>query len=164
MADTTRVWSGGAATAAQVLTETPSALSTVDIIYITLADHEGKTGTISHSVGSTAVATAVTALTAAAVAAKAGGADAWKDVTATDSTTTMVITADTAGNPFTRTASITGAGGSTSASAVLTANAGPNIFSTAQNWVGDTVYAEGSPATVIRLWSKVIKTGDPKKV
>lgn len=59
------------------------------------------------------------------------------EITATDSATHVTLTADTAGYPFVNTSAATGA--ATLVTATTTASAGPNDWSTADNWSGDAV-------------------------
>jgi len=147
MADATIIWSGGAAAVAETHTVTPANPNTSDVYFIKLEDWQGLTHSISFTVAATETVAAVTeGLTAAAAAAKTGGADAWSGVIVADDTTHITIVSDTAGNGFTVTTSVTdGAGGTapTLTDATTTANAGPNLFGAAENFVGDTLYAAG---------------------
>lgn len=139
----TKVFSGGAAAIQQVSTITPSALSSaITVISIKLTDHTGLTHSISVAPASTSVAAAVDSIVSTAAQAKTGAADAWDRVTVTDSTTAATVTADTAGQPFTVLASIESGPGSTATSTAI-GNAGPNIFSQAENWVNDIAPADG---------------------
>jgi len=146
----TKVWSGGAPTTAQVGKVTPAGTPTEnDVFTVTLTDHEGKTHSITFtSTASKSLAETVAGLVAAGVAAKAGGADAWSAVTCADSASAfMTITADTAGNPFTQSSSVSGT--ATVADATTTANTGPNIFSAAENWVGDIAPVADTDVVII---------------
>lgn len=60
-------------------------------------------------------------------------------ITATVSTDTVTLTADTAGVPFTVTSSASGGTGTIGSVTVTTASAGPNDWSTAANWSGGSV-------------------------
>lgn len=63
----------------------------------------------------------------------------FKEVTATVSTDTITLTADTSGAPFTATSSVSGGTGTIGAVTNTTASAGPNDWSTANNWSDSTV-------------------------
>ena len=124
-----RKWLGQALAVAQVNTVTPTA-----------ANSQTYTITINgKNVNFTADASATVAeITAGLTAAfNASTEPEFAEITATDSTTHVTLTADTAGYPFTNTSSATGAG--TNVTATTTANAGPNDWSTADNWSGDAV-------------------------
>ena len=60
-------------------------------------------------------------------------------VTATTSTDTVILTADTAGVPFTAVASVTGGTGTIGAYSATTASAAPNDWTSADNWSGAAV-------------------------
>ena len=142
------VFSGGNANVAQVGRVTPGGSATnADVTTVTLTDHEGKVHAISYtSDASPSDAETVAGLVAAAAVAKTGDADAWKDVTCADATTYMSITADTAGNPFTASSAVSGT--ATVADATSTSNAGPCIFSAAENWVGNVAPVDGDSIVI----------------
>lgn len=60
-------------------------------------------------------------------------------VTASAATDTVTLTADTAGVPFVATSSVTGGAGTIGAYSATTASAGPNDWSSADNWSGGAV-------------------------
>lgn len=147
-----KVWSGGAAAIAQVDKVTPATATDADITSIKIEDHEGLTHTFTYTTTATdTVATICDGLVAAALVAKTGSADGWKDVTVADVTTHITITADTAGDPFTITSSVSGTG--TATRAAVTANAGPNIFGAAENWVGDALPVTATDSVLIPAWA-----------
>ncbi len=155
---------GAAPTVAQVNTETPANANTGDIYYVLLSNHAGDEHTISFTVaGTETVAAAVTGLQAAAAAAKAAGTAPWDEVTATDDTTVMTLTADTAGVPFWVTTSIyDGSGGAapTLTDAVGTAVAGPGIFTTAENWEGGAAPSAADTIIVAAALTGTLYGGD----
>jgi hypothetical protein len=69
-------------------------------------------------------------------------------VTASNSTNTVILTADTAGVSFTTTSSVTGGTGTIGAVSTPTANAGPNDWSTAGNWSGGSVPVNSDTAVL----------------
>jgi hypothetical protein len=124
-----RKWLGQALAVPQVNTVTPTA-----------ANSQTYTITINgKNVNFTADASATVAeITAGLTTAFNASTDPeFAEITATDSTTHVTLTADTAGVPFVNTSSATGAG--TNVTATTTASAGPNDWSTADNWSGDAV-------------------------
>lgn len=126
----TRVWYGNAQKVAQVNTVTPGGTLGTETFTITI---NGKS--VSHTYdGSGGVAEIVTALVAAF---QASTEPEFTEITATDSTTHVTLTADTPGIPFTQTSSATGSATNTTATA--TASAGPNHWGTAANWSGGAV-------------------------
>lgn len=131
----TKIFTGDAEAVAQINTETPDgAPDTGDTYTLKLTNPYGVSGTISFECGATeTTAAVVTGLYDAGVAAAAGGEVPWNSVTCTDDTTVMTITADTAGDPFTVTASSVGG---TLNDANTTACAGPRIYSLADNYAG----------------------------
>ncbi len=123
---------------AQINTVTPANPNTGDTYTVKLTDHEGKSSSVTFTVGATETVAAVcTGLQALMATAKTNSEVPWTRVTATDGTTLVTITADTAGDPFTITTSISdGAGGTapTLTDANTTACSGPKIYDLAENW------------------------------
>ncbi len=125
-------WEGKADAVAQVTTATPGGTISTETFTLTLAD-------------ATVTYTAQGGDTAALVAE--GLRDAWNAsthpyfaaVTATAATGVVTLTADTAGVPFVVTGSVTGA--ATLTISTTTVNAGPNDWSTADNWSANTLPA-----------------------
>ncbi len=125
----TRIWYGNAAKVAQVNTVTPTAVNS-ETYTITI---NGKSVTYTADAG-----TSVAEITAGLVAAFAASTEPeFQEITATDSTTLVTLTARTAGVPFTQTSSASGAATLTTATTV--ASAGPNHWGTAANWSAATV-------------------------
>jgi hypothetical protein len=78
-------------------------------------------------------------------------------VTASASTDTVTLTADTAGVPFVVTSAVSGSTGTIGAASTTTASSGPNHWDTAANWStgsvpanGDNVYLRNSDVSI--LW------------
>ena len=121
---------------------TATAVAQVDTVQIT-ADDAATTYILT--VGGKTITTAGsgTGVNDTATALK----DAWNastvayftGVTATSSTDTVTLTADTAGVPFTAASSVTGGTGTIGSVTSSTANAGPNAWDTAENWSGGSV-------------------------
>lgn len=139
-------WLGRAAARAQVSTVTPSGTIEVgDIFYCTI---NGK------SISFTATGTTVANVVAGLVAAwNASEITEFAAITATDSTTHMTLTADTAGVPFVVTVSTTESnGGAADAQSISTATTttatGPNNWNDANNWDGATIPTTGDTANV----------------
>lgn len=146
----TKVWSGGAPATVQVSTITPSALSSAaSVINVKLTDYAGKTHSLSYTTVSTNLQMATSGIASTATDASTGGAAGvgWRLVAATSSAAAATLAAATAGQPFTLAASIASGPASTQ-TAVAVANVGPNIFSTAENWVGDAAPVAGDSVII----------------
>lgn len=134
----TQIWRGDAVAVAQVTTATPANVEIGDVFTLTI---NGK------SVSFTATAATVANVTA-------GLTTAWNnstipefaEVTASDQTTHVRLTADTAGTPFTVSSSTTDGGGANTQTLTMsttTASAGPFHWDTASNWSTGTVPTTG---------------------
>ncbi len=134
----TVLWRGDAPAVAQVNTVTPANVLVSNTFTVTI---NGKAITVTATVATVAN---VTALLAAAIAAST--IPEFLELTATDNTTNVLLTANTAGVPFTQTSSASG-GTATNTTATATASAGPNDWSTAANWTGGSI--PGSDVVVI---------------
>ncbi len=126
MADT-HTWVGDMLAVAQVDTLTPGGTIEADDVFIATINGQ----TISAAAGGTTVADVTAAITAAWNASTQAE---FAEITATDSTTHITLTADTAGESFEVTVSTTEAGGGaadaqTFVQATTTANEGPNVYS-----------------------------------
>ncbi len=126
----TIIWRGDAPAVAQINTVTPANVGIGNTFTVTI---NGKAITVTAT--ATTVAN-VTALLAAAIAATT--IPEFLELTATDNTTNVLLTANTAGVPFTQTSSASG-GTATNTTATATASTGPNDWSVAANWVGAAV-------------------------
>jgi hypothetical protein len=132
---TTHVWNGDALPVAQVDSFTPANVETTDIFTLTCN---------GRSVSFTATAATVANVTAGLTTAWNASTEVeHTELTASDQTTYMDLTSDTAGVPFTVTASTTDGGGTddqTLTRAAVTANAGPNVWA-ADNFDSGTLPA-----------------------
>lgn len=146
----THVWRGDAAEVAQVDSITPANVGIGDIFTLTI---NGK------SVSFVATAATVANVTAGLTAAwNASTVPEHEEITATDSTTHVTLTADVPGVPFTVTATEEDGDASddqTLTRAAVTANAGPNVWAAA-NFdsatlpdTGDTVIIENSSTSIL---------------
>lgn len=133
----TTYWRGDAIAVAQVDSFTPGGTIEVgDIFIITI---NGKS--VSYSAVGTTVASVCTGMTAVL---NASTIQEFEEITWADGTTTITGTADTAGKPFTATATTTESNGGaadaqTFVRAAVTANSGPNDIAVAANWSGGAV-------------------------
>lgn len=134
----TRIWLGNAARVAQVNTVTPTAVNS-ETYTITI---NGK------SVSYTADASATVAeITAGLVAAFAACTEPeFQEITATDGTTLVTLTAKSAGTPFTQTSSATNT--ATLVTATTTASSGPNHWDAAANWSGGAVPVDADDVVI----------------
>lgn len=125
------------------------------------------TKTFSYTTTSTSASTIATGLVAAWNALSGVTYPEFAELTASNSTNTFKLTADTAGKPFTVTLSTTETGGgaadaqtidgaTSSTGTATTASAGPNDWGTAANWSGgaipansDNVYIEDSDVDIL---------------
>jgi hypothetical protein len=145
----TCIWWGRAKKTAQINTVTPANVNIGNTFTITLN---------SKAVTVTATAATVLNVTALLVAAfNASEEPEFEEITATDSTTHVTLTADDPGKPFTQTSSASG-GTATNTTATTTANTSPNDWNNANNWsggsvpiTGDTVILADSDVDI--LWS-----------
>lgn len=138
----TRYYTGAAKEVAQVNTITPANVGIGNTFTLTC---NGKTLVFTADAATVAN---VTAGLAALVAASEE--PEWQEVTATDNTTTLTLTARTPGKPFTQTSSASG-GTATLITSTTTSNSGPEQYDAAANWsgataptTGDTVIIEGA--------------------
>jgi hypothetical protein len=144
-------WRGDAPAVAQVNTITPASVTIGNIFTLTI---NGKTVTFTATAATVAN---VTAGLAAAVAASL--TPEFQEVTAADNTTTLTLTSNVAGRPFTQTSSSatgSGSGGHSLSTSTTTANSGPNNWDVAANWSGgavpvnsDDVYIENSTVDIL---------------
>jgi len=138
---------------AQVVTCTPATIEATDIFTFNI---NGKQ--ISHTAADTVVATTVAGLVAAWNASTEPEA---MEITATDTTTEVTLTADTAGKPFTVTLTETDGGGAdtqTFTLATTQANKSPNDVNDGDNWsdgsvpgASDTIHIQHSAVSL--LWN-----------
>lgn len=138
----TKRWRGDAPAVAQVSHYTPANVEVGDIFTLTC---NGKTISVTAAAATVAsvVGLLVTALTDTTIAE-------FREVTPTNGTTHLVLTANDAGIPFTITSSATDGGGAntqTFTASTPIANSGPNNWDVAANWepsgvpaTGDVVY------------------------
>jgi hypothetical protein len=122
----TNYWKGGAAAVAQVATVEITGYDAGTTYKLTVG------GIVVSVVGSGGTPTTVA--TALAAAWNASTHPYIAAVTAAPNAAVITLTADTAGVPFTATASVTGAAGTIGAVTAVTAASGPNDYSTAANW------------------------------
>lgn len=137
-------WLGNSATTgnvAQVDRFTPANVEINDIFTLTATGEDGSTAAVSF----TATAATVANVTAGLTAAWNASTNALHTgITAADATTSMTLTADTAGVPFSVAPTTTDGGGSntqTLTRAAVTASAGNEDFNTASNWATGQVPA-----------------------
>ena len=150
---------GTANAVAQITHVTPANVEVDDVFEITLSNDAGESYEITFTATAATVQNVVEGLKAAADAAKAAGSDPWDDVTATEDDTKLIVTASTAGMPFTTVTSTTDGGGNdtqTLVASVSTANSGPNDWNTAANWSSgavpvnaDNVYLEHNSVSIL---------------
>ena len=151
----TKKWLGGAPAVAQVTTLTPGGtIEATDLFKVTIGSR-----TLSVAAGGTTVAGVCDAI----VAAWGSAGPEFDEITCTDSTTHVTLTAKTAGVPFVVTATTTEANGDaaddqTFSAATTTANSGPNDWATASNWTSGTVPVN-SDDVVIENTSQAIYYG-----
>lgn len=141
------IFRGGAGAVAQVDKATPAAVESGDTFTMTITDHLGAVGSVTHANADEDEAATVTGLYDLAVAAKAAGEVPWTRITATDDTSYVSLTADTAGMPFALVCSKTGTG--TLTRAAVTAVSGPNLLSVADNYQGGAIPVGDTDALII---------------
>lgn len=143
----TRYFVGAAKAVAQVSTATPGGtIAATDVFTLTLNNKS-----LSFTATTTTVAHVVTGLYDLIVASTE---PEWQEIEATDSVTTLTLTARTAGKPFTVTSSVdnvSGGGAPTLTDATPTAASGPEFANVAANWSSatlpvdnDTIIIEGN--------------------
>lgn len=128
-------WLGTATAVNQISTATPANVEIGDVFNLLVGGVTIATFTASAAT----VANVTAGLTAAWNASSHPYATG---ITASDQATLVRLTADSAGVPFTVTSSTTDGGGAntqTLTMATTTANAGPNVWTTATNWSGGSV-------------------------
>lgn len=129
---------GDAIAVAQITHVTPANVEIGDIFRLTI---NGRT--ISYTAAAATVADVVAGLMAAW---NASSFTECGEATASNGTTHLVLTADTAGKPFVVTSSTVDGGGTNDQTLVVSssvASAGPNHWDTASNWSTGTVPANG---------------------
>ncbi len=144
-------WRGDAPAVAQVTTATPANVEVGDQFSLTI---NGKT--VSYTAAAATVADVV-----AGLAGAVGNSEIpeFAEITASDTTTEVTLTATTAGRPFSASGSTVNGGASdtqTLTVAEVTASQGPNHWDTAANWDtasvpvnGDDVYVEDSDVSIL---------------
>jgi hypothetical protein len=125
---------GDAPAVAQVNTVTPASVTSGNTFTCTI---NSKAITVTATAATVANVTGLmtTAINASDIAE-------FEEITATDSTTHVTLTANTAGKPFTQTSSsATGSGsaGHSFTTSTTTSSSGPNHWGTAANWSGGAV-------------------------
>lgn len=127
----TRTWVGGAPTQVQVSTAAVTAYDAATTYSVILTGENGATTTIS-VVGSGGTTTTVAA--ALVVAFNASVSPLCTGITASNNSANFILTADTAGVPFTPTTSETSGTGTIGDFSVTTPNSGPNDYNCIGNW------------------------------
>lgn len=143
-------WKGDAKAVAQVTSWTfGGTWETDDLITVTIGSK-----TISVAAGSTTISTIIDTLVAAYNALSATVYPEFAEMTASRSSSTFVLTADTAGRPFTATLATTEANGGAADSQTIgsattsTTSSGPNDVSTAANWEGGSLPVDGDTVVI----------------
>ncbi len=144
---TTVRWRGDAPAVAQVSTVQVTAYA-VGTTYLLTINGKSITTIAAGSVNATA--------TALAAAWNASSIPEFSEVTASATTDTVTLTADTAGKPFIVSKSVSGSTGTMGSVTAVTASAGPNDWSTALNWSAgavpvstDDVYIENTSVDIL---------------
>ncbi len=130
----TNIWRGGTPAVPQVVSVTPANVEVGDIFRITVTDDQGASVQISYTAQAATVADVTAGLTAAW---NASVDPLCRYLTAADQTTSVSLTSDLAGVPFSVTTSTVNGGAvndQTLTAAVVTANSGPNDAKCAANW------------------------------
>lgn len=152
-----RYWIGGAPSVAQVDNITPANVEINDVFTLTVTDDAGGTVAIAFTATAGTVANVTAGLTAAWNASTDFRATG---ITASDQTTYVRLTSDTAGVPFYVTTATTDGGGANTQTLVrtaATASTGPNDFNSTGNWragvvptgTGDDVYIEPGAGSIL---------------
>lgn len=132
-------YKGTAASVAQVDRFTPANVEITDVFTLTATGEDGSTAAVAF----TATAATVANVTAGLVAAWNASTNALHTpITAADATTSLTLTADTAGVSFSVASSTTDGGGAntqTLTRAAVTASSGPQDWNVAANWSGGAV-------------------------
>lgn len=125
----------GTASAVQMVDRfTPANVEITDIFVLTATGEDGTTAAVSFTATAATVANVTAGLTAAW---NASTHPFHTGITAADATTSMTLTADTAGVPFSVASSATDGGGAntqTLTRLAVTANSGPGDWNVAANW------------------------------
>jgi len=135
----TQTWIGNAAAVAQTTTLTPTSPSIGDIFKVTInskvISYQTTVGTVADVCNGLATALATTVY------------PEFKEFTPQNTGTTISLTGNTAGKPFTVQTSVVSSGGATFTNSPATAATGPNFFDNPANWStgstpvsGDDVY------------------------
>jgi hypothetical protein len=132
----TKIYTGGGTAVAQVDHATPANVEIGDVFTMTLTDHNGNAKSLSFTATAATVQNVVEGLQPLADAETVAP---WSQVTVTEDDTKLIVTAVTAGIPFTLTCTESDGGGTddqTFTRSSSTAVAGPSIFDDADNWGG----------------------------
>lgn len=151
------VWLGSASNTAQVDRFTPANVEIGDVFTLTATGEDGATAAVNF----TATAATVANVTAGLVAAwNASTNYLHSRITAADATTSLTLTADAAGEPFSVAPTTTNGGAAntqTLTRTAVTANSGSQDFNTADNWLtgavpatGDSIDFDGRAASNVR--------------
>jgi len=148
-------WIAAAEAVAQVDTFTPANVGIGNVFTLTVTGFDGTSHVISYTAAAATVADVTAGLT-----------DAWNNstnslctpITAADNTTDLTLTADTAGSAFQVASSATG-GTATFTRVATTANDGPGVWSSGENWslgnppgengAGEEVYVQDSSVDIL---------------
>lgn len=153
-------WIGGTTAVPMVDRFTPANVEIGDVFTLTATAEDGTT---TAAVNFTATAATVANVTAGLVVAwNASTNSLHTGITAADATTSLTLTADTAGVPFSVAGSATDGGGlntQTLTRAAVTPNAGPNDFGTAANWSSGAVPVDADSVTIDGRSTKEITYG-----
>lgn len=151
----TKRWTGNAAAVAQVTGYLfGGTWEATDIVNLTIG-----TKTVAVVTGSTVIATIIDTIVTAWAALSSTVYPEFAEITASRSTSTLVLTANTAGKPFTVTVSTTETGGgaaddqtidagTTSTGTDSTASSGPNHWDTIGNWDTNTLPVDGDAVVI----------------
>jgi len=137
-------WTGAATAVAEVDTFTPANVEIGDVFTLTITGWDGTTNAVSFTATATTVANVTAGLTAAWNASTHA---LCTPITAADNTTTLSLTADTAGDAFSCASTCDGDGApaDTFTRAATTASAGPKHWDCTSNW--DTGALPGGAAS-----------------
>ena len=150
---------GTAPSTAQVDRFTPANVQIGDVFTLTATGEDGSTAAVSF----TATAATVANVTAGLVAAwNASTNSLHTPITAADATTSLTLTADVAGVPFSVASTTTDGGGAntqTLTRAAVTANSGPSSWNTAANWSGGSVPVNSDSVTLDQRMAAAVLYG-----
>jgi hypothetical protein len=155
----TKTYTGGGTAVAQVDHATPANVEIGDVFTMTLTDHNGNEKSLSFTATAATVQNVVEGLQTLADAETVAP---WSQVTVTEDDTKLIVTAVTAGIPFTLTCTESDGGGTddqTFTRSSSTAVAGPSIFDDGDNW-GGSVPAAGDDIVIPSDLSVGIYGGD----